>query len=125
MISVGIRLDDIDKSDICIVNLDDDAIANEKKGERPCIVVALQKDVKFLIVIPLTKNLNVTRFPFTLQIKRDDNNNLDYDSVAEIFQIRAISYERVTKKIGFLETTQFTDLQKLLSQFLDLNNLSP
>ena len=116
-----IRLAEIDRSDICLVNLNEDVIANEKKGERPCLIVAKQLEVKFVVIIPITTTPNFERFSYTLTIKKDNMNNLENDSIAEIFQIRAISINRIVKKIGFLDAHKFGDLQKILSQYLGLN----
>ncbi len=113
----------LERVDICYVNLDIDTVANEQRGERPCVIIAKQEQVRFVVIIPLTTTKEAIRFSSTLEIKRSEINQLKEDSVAMIFQIRAISVDRLTTKRGFLEDRYFSDILKLLATYLGLNGL--
>ena len=113
----------LERADICYVNLDNDTVANEQRGERPCVIIAKQEQVRFVVIIPLTTTKEAIRFSSTLEIKRSEINQLKEDSVAMIFQIRAISVDRLTTKRGFLEDRYFSDILKLLATYLGLNGL--
>ena len=113
----------LERADICYVNLDLDTVANEQRGERPCVIIAKQEQVGLVVIIPLTTTKGVIRFSSTLEIKRSDINHLKEDSVAMIFQDRAISVGRLTTKRGFLEDHYFSDILKLLATYLGLNGL--
>ncbi|MDA8055737.1 MAG: type II toxin-antitoxin system PemK/MazF family toxin [Thermoplasmatales archaeon] len=119
-----IPITSLETGDICFVNLDTDTIANEQRGSRPCIIISKQEEVRIVVVVPLTRTMDVGRFSYTMQIKKSRLNGLDSDSVAMIFQVRSISTARVEKKVGTLEDHYFEDMRKLLSSYLKLNSLS-
>lgn len=68
------------------------------------MILGKQEEVRFVVIIPLTTTKGVTRFSFTLEIERSEINHLKDDSVAMIFQVRAISVCRLTRKTGFLDS---------------------
>lgn len=112
----------LQRGDICLVNLDADTVANEQKGYRPCVVIGKQDQVGFLVIVPITTTEDVKRFAFTLELKRSGVNNLVKDSIAMVFQIRAISVSRISRKTGILEDHYFSDILKLISAYFGLNN---
>lgn len=70
-----------------------DAGGREQAGRRPAIV--MQDDVyagnlPTIIVIPLSSALTALRFPGTASVKATQSSGLRTDSVALVFQIRAI-----------------------------------
>lgn len=72
---------------------------HEQGGTRPVILVA-DTNTNIAVVIPLTSNLQALRFPHTFSIEPDRANGLSAESVALIFQIRAIDKRRLMKKMG-------------------------
>lgn len=81
------------KGDVCTVRLMA-GIGHEQYGERPAILISDTK-TGIIIVVPLTSNLEALKFPYTLAMPRDKQNNLNNVSVALIFQIRAVDKSRI------------------------------
>lgn len=94
-------------------------VGHEQYGQRPAILVADTK-TGIAIVIPLTTNLEALRFPFTLAILPDGQNNLRQKSVALIFHIRAIDKSRITKIIGKINKNFLKKINKILKEMLGL-----
>jgi mRNA interferase MazF len=106
------------KGDICIINLAVE-VGHEQYGQRPAIVIA-DTGLGILIVIPLTSNLEALRFPYTLAILPDKQNNLKQKSVALIFHIRAIDKSRVLKTIGKINKQVERKIDFILKEMLGL-----
>jgi mRNA interferase MazF len=80
-----------------------DAGGREQAGRRPAIV--MQDDVyagnlPTTIVIPLSSAMAALRFPGTASVKATQSSGLRTDSVALVFQIRAIDRSRVKAALG-------------------------
>lgn len=95
--------------DIWLVNLEP-TIGAEIKKTRPCVV--LNDDS--IGILPLKVVAPITDFkdkymevPWMVKLVRDSSNNLDKDSVIDVFQVRAVSEERLIKKIGVISTEDF------------------
>ncbi|MHA1729402.1 MAG: type II toxin-antitoxin system PemK/MazF family toxin [Promethearchaeota archaeon] len=95
-------------------------IGHEQSGERPAIVVSRAHKLKMIMVIPLTGNLKQARFPYTLQIKNNTNNGLVQDSVALVYQLRAVSTNRIRRKVGIIDSSVFNHLKTLMRNYLHL-----
>lgn len=106
------------KGDICIVNLVA-GVGHEQYGQRPAILISNTR-IKIAIVIPLTTNLEALRFPYTLTIFPDKQNNLTQESVALIFQIRAIDKSRILKTIGKINKNLRKKINDILQEMLEL-----
>jgi len=106
------------RGDVCIVNLVA-GIGHEQYGQRPAILISDTK-TGTAIVIPLTTNLEALRFPFTLAILSDRQNNLKQESVALVFHIRAIDKSRITKIVGKINTDLQKKIDKILREMLSL-----
>jgi len=109
---------DMKKGDVCIINLAV-GIGHEQYGQRPAILISDTK-IGIGIVIPLTSNLEALRFPFTLAILPDKQNNLKQKSVALIFHIRAIDKTRVSKVIGKINAQTQKKIDSILKEMLEL-----
>ncbi len=85
---------------------------HEQEGIRPSIIMA---DVvgPVVTVIPCTTNMESLRFPFTVEVYPDLKNKLSSNSVALIFQLRAIDRRKLRKKVGSISRG---DLKKIDSQ---------
>lgn len=107
------------KGDICIINLVAGA-GHEQLGQRPAILVSDTK-TGMVIVVPLTTNLEALRFPFTLAILPDKQNNLRKKSVALLFHIRAIDKSRIIEVIGKINKDFQKKIDKILKEMLEIN----
>ncbi len=106
------------KGDICIINLVA-GVGHEQYGQRPAILISDTK-TGIVIVIPLTTNLEALRFPFTLAILPDNENNLKEESMALVFHIRAIDKSRIIKIIGRISKDFQKKIDKMLIEILGL-----
>jgi len=106
------------KGDVCIVNLVA-GVGHEQYGQRPAILISDTK-TDIAVVIPLTTNLEALRFPFTLTIFPDNQNNLKQKSVALVFHVRAIDKSRITKIIGRIDTNLQKKIDKMIREMLGL-----
>jgi len=106
------------KGEIWLANLPQ-WTGKEQLGKRP--VLLMSKNVtNLVIVIPLTSNLNSEKYHYTLKVKPSDKNCLTKDSVALIFQIRAIDNKRLIHKIGNLEDSYLKEINQRLKELLKI-----
>ena len=92
----------------------------EQEGTRPAIIVSDTK-TDLVLLIPLTSNLNaLKKLPFTMEIKKSNENNLDKDSVALVFQLQALDKRRIKNKIGVLEKDKIEEINKMLLKILNI-----
>jgi mRNA interferase MazF len=91
----------------------------EQFGSRPAAIIAnVSPDIA--LIIPFTSNLKAKTFDNTLVIKPDDKNRLDRESVALIFQIRAIDKKRIANKLGELSESQIKEIDTILKGMLSI-----
>jgi mRNA interferase MazF len=81
------------------------ANGREQAGRRPAII--LQDDghasaSPMVLVVPLTTSKAALRFPGTIQVDPTPENGLSHESVALVFQLRAIDRKRVKERLGKL-----------------------
>ena len=92
----------------------------EQEGIRPGIIIADTK-TDLILVIPLTSNLEASKkFSYTFIIKKSEENNLEKDSVALVFQLQALDKKRLIKKIGSLEDQYLKRIDNELKILLKL-----
>ena len=91
----------------------------EQEGLRPAIIIA-NMEIGITTIIPLTSNLQALRFQFTYSMEKSNANGLIVDSIALIFQLRAIDSKRLKRKIGELENKHLKKINELISKYLDL-----
>lgn len=99
------------------------AAGHEQTGPRPAI--AVQADLPgtstpTLMVVPLTSQLSVLRFPHTIQVKPSAMNGLTELSVLMVFQLRALDRVRILGTIGRLEQQYLNQLDTEIRHMLDL-----
>ncbi len=100
-----------------------DAGGREQSGRRPAIV--MQDDVSAgslptTIVIPLSTAVAALRFPGTASVKATKESGLRTDSVALVFQIRAIDRSRVKAAIGVVSEQELAHIKSELAKLLGL-----
>lgn len=104
--------------DIVIVSLPS-SDGHEQTGRRPSIVItSVTKEV--ITAIPLTTNKSALYFPHSVSIKPTDLNKLSFESVALVFQVRALDVKRCESRLGKLDKEVFKKILKELRQYLGL-----
>lgn len=98
---------------------------HEQFGFRPAIIV--QDNHKFgslptTIVVPLTANQSASRFMGTFRVKKSPTNGLTDDSIALVFQIRAIDKKRIKTQIGKFSSGELEELKKHLKSLIPAFN---
>jgi mRNA interferase MazF len=76
---------------------------DEIRKSRPAIVISSDafKPLKTKLVVPLTSwQEKFAISQWMVKIVADASNGLDYDSAADALQLRCVSYERFTLKLG-------------------------
>ena len=91
----------------------------EQAGARPALILADTK-TNVAIILPFTSAMLARRFDFTLSIPPSPKNGLASESVALIFQTRAIDKKRLVRKIGLLEESYLGKINNMLRDLLKL-----
>ena|SRR3972149_1439494 len=97
-----------------------DTQAHEQMGDRPAIIISVHSETAMTMVVPLTKNQDCTRFPYTYLVKKSPTNGLLLDSVALIFQMRCLSNStsRFLYKMGIIEEINLKQIKTLAKDYL-------
>jgi len=96
---------------------------HEQAGNRPAIIVQapqFEKQLSTVLIVPLTSQLAALAFPGTFLIHPDTENGLTKDSVALVFQLRAIDKKRLKRKIGRLHPSHLTQLFQFIKTLMQL-----
>ncbi len=93
----------------------------EQMGSRPSVIIA-NVEANIAIIIPFTSNTQALRFNHTIKINPTDENGLKSDSIALVFQIRAIDKQRLMGRIGKLENKHLVTIDKMLLEMFDLSH---
>ena len=105
------------------VNLDP-TIGDEIKKKRPVIVLSggHEKHLRLAIVIPITTwNSAWETNPFFVTLNPDSKNALQKKSVVDCFQIRAISHNRFTDRIGAISHDEVNLIKISVALILDID----
>lgn len=93
----------------------------EQSGRRPAIVMqdnAYAGSLPTTVVVPLSSAIAALRFPGTSRINASKLSGLRNDSVALVFQIRAIDRSRVAAKVGTTTEEELRDIRSELVKLL-------
>lgn len=94
---------------------------HEQSYPRPAIIFKAIHELNMCLVIPLTSNLSHLNLPYTIQVNKTSITNLREDSIALIFQLRAIDNVRITgSEIGKLEDYQINKIKTIVKEMLTL-----
>lgn len=110
-------------ADIWWVNLDP-TVGDEIKKKRPVIILnsGHRKHLKLAIVVPITGwNFYLEKNPFFVYLEPDTKNGLQKKSLADCFQIRAISHNRFIAKIGEVTPNQADMIKRAVALILDIS----
>ena len=112
------------QGEIWFINLDP-TIGAEIKKTRPAVIVndnALGK-LPLKIIVPITDwKERYEIAPWMVNLFPDKNNNLSKESAADCFQVRSLSKNRFTKKIGKIGIKKFDEIKEALSKVLSIRN---
>lgn len=89
-----------------------------QSGRRPAVVLTDEPDNRFSIVLPITTNLDRSRFKGTLRVEPGAENGLREVSIVMGFQIRYLDRNRITERIGHLRDSDAAILDGLLADLL-------
>ena len=109
---------ELNRGDICLVNFNP-AKGGEIGKLRPAIVMSRADENTILdtvIVIPLSTYIEKDALPYRYLITKREN--LDKDSDACIYEIRALSKTRVKKRLSSLNSKELSVIQEALCQIL-------
>ena len=88
----------------------------EQAGQRPAIVLQSQRygqSSPLVVVVPLTTQMDATRFAGTVPIDADSTNGLSKRSVAMVFQVRAVDRTRFRTRLGVISPA---DLERVFAE---------
>lgn len=111
------------QGEIWIINLDP-TIGSEMRKSRPAIIVndnALGK-LPLKVIVPLTDwkdRYNVA--PWMVKIDPNKKNGLNKASAADCFQVRSVSMERITAKIGSINKKNLEQIKQGLSRVFSIS----
>jgi mRNA interferase MazF len=92
---------------------------SEQSGRRPVVIIsgnAMNDNFDIVICCPLSTHIK--NYAGCVVIKKDPVNNLKSDSEIITFQIRTVSKERFSKKIGEITTEQLKQILLGLNEIL-------
>jgi mRNA interferase MazF len=101
----------------------DPTIGSEQGGTRPVLIVsrnALNVNAPIVIAVPLTRRVNKMRlYPTHVELRAGEC-GLSKDSVVLCEQIRVISKDRITRRIGQIGAQAMAKVEATLMVTLDL-----
>ena len=106
------------------VNLDP-TIGDEIKKRRPVVVLngGHDKHLKLAIVCPVTAwNSYWEKNPFFVSLDASTKSGLKKKSVVDCFQIRAVSHNRFTERIGELSNDEIDEIKRSITLILDIES---
>ena len=104
------------------VNLDP-TVGDEIKKRRPVVVLneGHHKHLKLAIVVPVTAWSSYwEKNPFFVTLEPNTKSGLKKKSVADCFQIRAISHNRFAEKIGEISNDEIDGIKQSIALILDI-----
>lgn len=105
------------RKEIWLVSLNDTE-GHEQVGTRPAIVFAVHRRANVCMVVPMTGNQDVTRFPYTHAVNCTTINGLTCNSVAQIYQMRCLTSSRFIRRLGIIEQNDFDAIKTLIINYL-------
>ena len=91
----------------------------EQEGLRPVIVMS-GINAGVVSVIPFTSNFTALKYLYTIKVGSSDFNGLKKDSVALVFQLRAIDVKKMGNKIGEIEKDVAGKINILIKELFGL-----
>ncbi len=114
------------RGEIWFINLDP-TVGAEIRKTRPAVIVN-DDAVGILplkIIVPITDwKEHYKGAPWMVKLGLDGQNGLSKDSVADTFQIRSISHQRFSDKIGVLSNDKMKEMEVALAAVLKIGQHS-
>lgn len=88
-------------------------------GRRPAIIaqtIETSAKIPTILIIPLTTQLDALRFPGTVLVETDSQNNLRRASVALVFQITAIDKKFLGGRLGKISDAMINEIWSVLDE---------
>ena len=104
------------------VNLDP-TIGNEIKKRQPVVILngGHDKHLKLAIVVPVTAWSSYwEKNPFFVSLEPNTKSGLKKKSSVDCFQIRAVSHNRFTEKIGEISNDEIVRIKRPITLILDI-----
>lgn len=110
------------KGDIINIDLGEhpETKGHEQAKARPCIVIQAFNKLELATVIPFTRTQPKNPLFTTVKISAGGVSGLKEDSYALCHQIRTVAIERITGKIGQLDSTSMFKIHTVLIDMLEL-----
>lgn len=112
------------QNEVWLINLDP-TVGAEIQKTRPAIVVndnSLGK-LPLKIIVPITDwKERYEIAPWMIKIEPNSKNGLSKVSSADCFQVRSVSQDRFTKRLGKLSDAIMDDIRIALSKVLSIDN---
>ena len=105
------------RGEVWLGNLDP-AIGEEMEKSRPLLVLSPSglSSLRLRIICPVTSwKPHFEHNPWLIRVQPDDANHLDRISAIDAFQVRCISLNRLTKKIGELDEETVATVAKAVA----------
>lgn len=106
------------KGDVYLVEMPSGG-GREQEGLRPVIVMS-EVNVGIVSVIPFTSNDYALKYSYTIKVGSSDFNGLKKDSVALVFQLRAIDVRKLRNKVGDIEKGVMDEIDSLIKRFFGI-----
>ncbi|HAH55489.1 MAG TPA: PemK family transcriptional regulator [Flavobacterium sp.] len=110
------------QSEIWLVDLDPTKGAEIQK-KRPAIIVNDDRlgKLPLKIIVPITDWKDHYQVaPWMVKIEPNKTNGLSKDSSADCFQVRSLSQERLSKKLGTIDKATLQDIKEALKKVFDM-----
>ncbi len=110
------------QGEIWQINLDP-TVGAEIQKVRPAVIVndnSLGK-LPLKIIVPITDwKQRYEIAPWMVNISPDKDNNLAKESAADCFQVRSLSVDRFSKKIGFIDHAKLEAIKEALAKVFSI-----
>ncbi len=110
------------RGEVWFINLDP-TIGAEIRKTRPAVIVN-DDAVGILplkVIVPITDwKERYAVAPWMVKLEPDSQNGLSKDSVADTFQVRSISHQRFSHKIGVLSSDKVAEIEVALAAVLKI-----
>jgi len=96
---------------------------HEQTGYRPVLVIsprAYNNRSLFVLIVPLTTNLNTLTLPYTIRIEPSRTNGLDVPSVLLVLQCRSLDKRRIRtdRYRGVIESEVLTRVMSIIEEMV-------
>ena len=110
------------QSEIWLVDLDPTKGAEIQK-KRPAIIVNDDRlgKLPLKVIVPITDWKDHYQVaPWMVKIEPNKTNGLSKESSADCFQVRSLSQERLSKKLGSIDKATLQDIKEALKKVFDM-----